>query len=209
MSDITPEHHRWNSDKGDKTHRLNYSLNENSIILDVGGFEGQWAEDMYRRYNCKIYIFEPVESYYKILTERFIGNDKVKIYKCGVSNKDGETYISLGGDSSSTFHENSRIDTYLDSNREKIQLIDLSKFLEDENLDKVDLIKINIEGGEFDLLEHLADTDKLKTFVDIQVQFHDFVPNAIERRDGIRESLSKTHYITYDYTFIWENWRLK
>jgi hypothetical protein len=43
---------------------------------------------------------------------------------------------------------------------------------------------------------------------DIQVQFHDFVPDAEIRRDEIRRALSATHHLTYDYPFVWENWRI-
>ena len=30
-----------------------------------------------------------------------------------------------------------------------------------------------------------------------------------EKRENIRKSLSLTHKLTYDYTFVWENWELK
>jgi hypothetical protein len=29
------------------------------------------------------------------------------------------------------------------------------------------------------------------------------------RRNNIREKLSETHTLTYDYTFVWENWEKK
>ena len=43
------------------------------------------------------------------------------------------------------------------------------------------LMKINIEGGEYDLLEELLDENMIKQIVNLQVQFHDFVERSDER----------------------------
>ncbi len=42
---------------------------------------------------------------------------------------------------------------------------------------------------------------------DIQVQFHHFYPESEKLRDEIRTALSKTHHLTYDYPFAFENWK--
>ena len=69
-------------------------------------------------------------------------------------------------------------------------------------------MKVNIEGGEYDLLEGLIENGLTARIRNIQVQFHDFVPNAYERMKNIQLSLSKTHKITYQFEFVWENWEL-
>ena len=79
----------------------------------------------------------------------------------------------------------------------------------EKNISKVDLIKINVEGGEYSLLERMIDKQIIENFKNIQVQFHKFFPNSAQRRNAIRNALSKTHFITYDYPFIWENWQRK
>ena len=40
---------------------------------------------------------------------------------------------------------------------------------------KIDLLKINIEGGEYEVLENLIENDLIKNIDNIQIQFHDFV----------------------------------
>ena len=77
------------------------------------------------------------------------------------------------------------------------------------NIERIDLMKINIEGGEYDLLEHLIKTGWIDKIINIQVQFHDFVENAEARMLAIQNDLAKTHELTYQYKFVWENWRLK
>jgi hypothetical protein len=44
---------------------------------------------------------------------------------------------------------------------------------------------------------------------DIQVQFHDFVPDAEHRMRRIQQALEATHDLTFEYPFVWENWRRK
>ena len=39
--------------------RTTYPLNENSLVVDIGGFTGDWAMRMYCLYNCFIDIYEP------------------------------------------------------------------------------------------------------------------------------------------------------
>ena len=73
-------------------------------------------------------------------------------------------------------------------------------------LKSVDLMKINIEGGEFSLLERMTDVN-LHTQVDcFLIQFHEWHPNAYQRRARIRKTLAKTHNLQWDYHFIWEKW---
>ena len=89
------------------------------------------------------------------------------------------------------------------------RLVKAINFLQDSHIEKIDLMKINIEGGEYDLLEHLIDFGYVKYIKNIQVQFHDLLPNAEQRMLMIQRELEKTHNLTYQYLFVWENWRLK
>ncbi len=73
----------------------------------------------------------------------------------------------------------------------------------------VDLMKLNIEGAEFDLLDRLIAKKLHKKVTDIQIQFHKIDDKSEERRNKIREKLSKTHDCTWNYPFVWENWKLK
>jgi FkbM family methyltransferase len=192
-------HNRWNTENGDNTHRLNYKLTENSIVFDLGGYKGEWSEQIINRYNSYIYIFEPVKEFYNIIFEKFKNNDKVKVYHFGLGDIDTTSQISLDGDASSHILKNT-------NNLETIKIVSINKFIKDNNINNIDLIKINIESAEYVLLESLIETNNLDKFNNIQVQFHTFIPDCVERRDSIRNYLSKTHKLTYDFTFIWENW---
>lgn len=192
----------WRRDRGDSTHRVNYNLSKHSLVFDVGGFEGNWSHTISKKYNCNIFIFEPVKIYFNKIKNRFKNNKNIKVYNTGLSSKTKEEFISLDRDSSSYVNLNS-------SNLEKVQLKNIVEFLKEENISYVDLAKINIEGAEYDLINKLVDSSTISIFDNIQVQFHNFVPDANSKLLDIRSKLSRTHEITYSYDFVWENWKLK
>jgi len=192
---------KWFSDNGDSTHRLNYNLNEDSLVFDVGGYFGNWSKSIFDKYNCNILIFEPIEKYYNIISNKFSNNPKVKIFNFGLSHESCRCKISLGGDSSSIFHAGVE-------NFENIELVDINQFIHEHEIKFIDLMKLNVEGCEYHLLESLIDNNNHTKIENIQVQFHTFIPKCEQRRNRIHTSLEKTHHLTYCYPFVWENWEL-
>jgi FkbM family methyltransferase len=194
-------HKKWVARKGDNTHRLNYDLDCDSVVFDLGGYEGDFTDAIFRRYGCNIYVFEPVISFYNKIDRRFAGNEKIKVFNFGLSDSDKLLEINLDADGSSIFK--------VGNNKEVINLKDICSFIRSENLNKVDLMKINIEGGEFEVLPALITSNAIEIFKNIQVQFHDFIEGAENKRKKIRKGLEKTHYVTFNYWFVWEGWRRK
>lgn len=189
---------RWFTDSGDNTLRLNYRLNSTSLVFDVGGYEGHWAAAIFAKYGCTIHIFEPVESFASALAARFESHPSITINRFGLGDSSREAMISLADNASSLF-----IDA---KNQQRIQLVAASEFFTTHDISDIALMKINIEGGEFELLEHLIDTGLVKQIANIQVQFHYFVCDAEKRMGHIQERLCKTHRLTWQYPFVWENW---
>lgn len=187
---------------GDKTLRLDYDINENSTIFDMGGHIGDWSADIFCKYQPYIYIFEPSTSFYNKIKDRFSNNNKVKIFNFGLSKKSEILKLYMADNASSIFIKE-RSD-YEDCRIEKFDI-----FLENEKIEKIDLMKINIEGGEYDLLEGIIETGFAKKINNIQVQFHDFIPNSKERMSKIQNKLKETHICTWQFEFVWENWELK
>ncbi|HDL01458.1 MAG TPA: FkbM family methyltransferase, partial [candidate division Zixibacteria bacterium] len=190
----------WYADNGEKGLRLDYDLDSNSIVFDLGSHEGQWASDIFSKYLCTVYCFEPVSSFVEYSTKRFAKNDKVVIHRFGLSNDNKVIKISHCGTASSI---------YQGDGIEEADLVKATNFMTQNNISRIDLMKINIEGGEYDLLDHLLDSGFIKKIANLQIQFHDFVPNAKQRKEDIKKRLEKTHLLTYQYEFIWENWRLR
>jgi len=193
---------KWVRDKGDQTHRINYPLNSDSVVIDVGAYQGKFIDSIYQKYQCNIHAFEPVKNFIQILNSRWYQTEKVKIHDYALGTSNEIIDICLDGDASSTHVFNNSI-------TEKIRIKKIDEVLKELQINSVDLIKINIEGEEYPLLDYCLKQGIVEKFKNIQVQFHDFISNAVEKRNSIRQRLSETHELTYDYEFTWENWKLK
>lgn len=197
--------HRWFKDKGDKTLRLNYNLSKNSIVFDVGGYKGDFAYEINNKYQCHVYLFEPSLEFYNHCVKRFKTNPKIHCFNFGLSDEDGDFYLTKNDDASSIFDEKQMAIV----EKEAIKLRSFSNVFSELNINSIDLLKVNIEGGEFNLLPHLIDTLLIEKIVNAQIQFHNFVKDAELKRNKIRNCLSRTHENDWCYKFVWENWRLK
>jgi FkbM family methyltransferase len=189
----------WHRARGDATLRLDYDLHAESVVFDLGGYMGQWTSDIFARYCCSIHVFEPVPRYADGIRARFRRNPRVQVHCFGLSAITQTVGLTVCGDASSTFLEGQE--------RQDIRLVSAREFLASSGIRHVDLAKINIEGGEYDLLEHLLRERLIDCFDNLQIQFHDFVPAARKRMERIQSELAATHELTYQYPFVWENWR--
>ena len=179
--------------------RLQYPLTTESVVFDLGGYEGQWAQDIWDRFQCTIHVFEPVSKYAQQIQRRFLGNSKIHVYEFGLAGRNSLETIYIDEESSSAFGKKGI--------RQEMKLTNISEFVASQQLTTIDLLKINIEGGEYELLEKIIDTELISRVKNIQVQFHDFIDGAITKRVAIQQNLSETHTMTYCYPFVWENWQ--
>ena len=190
---------KWYADGGDDRFRFDYDLDERSLVLDLGGYEGQWASDLYARQRCRIAIFEPVARFARSIEARFRKNKDITVFACGLGATTRTETIYIHGASSSTHKKQAQ--------SEQIEIVDVKKWFDDHSIEAVQLMKINIEGGEYELLERLVATGLIDKIVDIQVQFHNFTPDAPARMEQLQHAMRATHTPTYQYRFVWENWR--
>ena len=197
---------RWFEDRGDYTHNLNYDLNGDSVIVDLGGYQGLWIDEILKKTSPnipKILLVEPVPLFYNQLVSKFTENEKIKVMNVGVSTNNKETtktmYVS--GDGSST-NFNTNVTSVI-----QIKTIPIEKILLENNINHIDLLQINIEGDEYDLLEYMIENDIINVCKNIQVQFHLGIENCVERRSEIQKSLSSRGFKNkFDYPFVWESW---
>lgn len=82
--------------------------------------------------------------------------------------------------------------------------VDIAPFLQKE----VALVKVNIEGSEYELLKHILDRGLMGNIIDLQVQFH-----LIEGQDcetmykELASRLKQTHELSWRWPFCWESWQ--
>ena len=191
---------RWFRDRGDTTLRLDYPLDQNSLVIDVGGYMGDYAAAIVEKYNCQVLVFEPHPEFFRTCQTRFKDNDKVQVFDYGLSDEDGSFVLIEDKDGSS--FENKRIQ----GNGVTCKTRKLSSVMDELSIQDADLIKINIEGGEYPLMFHIFDQGLATRFANFQIQFHNFIDNAAGMRAELQSKLEGTHSCTWNYDFVWENW---
>lgn len=196
----TQAYRDWVRDRGDETLRLNYDISPDDIVFDAGGYVGDFAARLHNLYNCKVHVFEPVPRFIDVIKQKHYTNESIILHEYGLGNENKVLHFNDAGDATQLVES---------GGSEGVTVKDIKEVMESLEDPQVALFKINIEGGEYDLLDRLIETGLVNNCKNLQIQFHDFYPDAISRRNSIVEKLQDTHNLMYEYPFIWEGWQKK
>ena len=199
----TEHNARWDKDNGNHFLVATYPLTEESWVIELGGFMGNWTKRIYDNYKSNIIVIEPIEDFCNVIKRDLSSNEKIKIEQLGISTEPKDVMISHNGDASSQYLEQT-------SNQITIHCEPLEYFLDKYNVNKVDLMQVNVEGEEFPLFEHWLKSDILSKFKFIQIQFHRVGTDYEERKQKIQDGLrSKGFVCNWEYPYVFESWENK
>lgn len=186
--------------------RLQYPLSSESLVLDVGVYHGHFAAWYRARWDCTVLGFEPAAGFFAQSSQRFATDPRVTIHNYGLGARNGKLPLAIQSDGTSFYFEQA-------SQVEAAEMRDVVEVFGELGLARVDLCKINIEGGEYELLPRMLDAGLVERVRFFQVQYHSNCgspegPTAA--RDGIRERLSKTHREQWCVNGgQWESWEIR
>lgn len=194
FSQLSP-HERFILRGGDEF--LHHNRSEVSTAV-IGAFKGKststWAES-----SRQVVALEPVPEFFALLQDRFRENPNIKLLNCALAAEAGEMSISLSGDKSAP--------AGLAEDASKLsssEAMDARDFIEEYG--PFSLMEINIEGGEYAVLERLLQTGAILKIETLLIQFHNIAPNSQFLVDRIRDELSLTHRLRWSYEWVWEEW---
>jgi len=176
-------------------------LQAGDVVLDVGGYHGDWAARMTELYGVAVHAFEPHPRFAQMMQERFDERDDVHVHDFAMGSEAGT--LALSDD------ENASSALVASGTQVTGAILPVADVFEELDLAEVKVIKMNIEGGEYDLLPALIETGLMARVDRLTVQFHNYHTGQDAARDAIREGLVKTHDCVWDYPFIWEEWARK
>lgn len=179
------------------------NLTSNSLVLDVGAYTGEWAQELIELTNPNVIAFEPDPLNFRQLQKRAESFPGLTAYDYGLGDRTEDVKISQEYLGSSIYNA---ANPPPDITVADAKIVDILEAWGALSLDQVDLMKVNIEGGEFPLFERMIETDLLPKVACFLIQFHEWHPGAYHRRRKIRRALAKTHKLVWDYPFIWEKW---
>jgi FkbM family methyltransferase len=166
-------HHYSFDDIGCDYERYGCYIKEGDVVLDLGSNIGVFAHRAETRGASKVICFEPVTPTFNCLIKN--KGPKTLVYKNAVGGEQGFTTFNIHTDfthiGGGTSHDQ---DLMLNGRNivhsERVIIIGINEIFEGMN-SKIDFMKIDIEGGEVDVLTSITD-ENLNSLRCLSAEFH-------------------------------------
>jgi len=127
------------------------SLDARSVVVDIGiGEDASFSESIIRKYGCVVNGFDP--------TPRAIGyaqrlkNDRLRLFALGLGVRAGSAQFFLPNNDAHVSGSLTR-EAHLGKQQLEVQIATLSQVFEMLRCDGIDLLKLDIEGTEYEVIE--------------------------------------------------------
>ena len=147
-----------------------------NIYIDCGVHTGNDIDCFRQLYNTeqwRIIGFEPAPVCLKLLKEKrpaewFQG---IQLIEAAVSDHNGqETFYEGKFTVSGTLRRDKNKN--LSKRTTTVEVIDFAEFLDQFDEEDYIIVSMDIEGAEYDVLDHLINTDKLKIINEMYIEYH-------------------------------------
>lgn len=175
---------------------------ENPCIVDVGACIGEWTSAALSAFpHAIIYAFEPSPGNFSRLQRRFAHRTNVNLFELALSSNSGyaEFYIfpdnrknSLSPKPWRSLVQNAQEEQPLEVRTVKVETLD--QICTREAIDRIDLLKIDVEGNEIDVLMGCANVLSRRAVEYIYAEFT-LYQDRLTRMDRIIDFLGAYGYI--------------
>jgi FkbM family methyltransferase len=147
-------------DNGERALLQSLSGEEVGTIFDVGANVGDWSNDCAKIFrNASIHSFEPVPRTYDVLAANTAGQTRISCHPFGLSDSEGTAEFTYYGPENSFLSTMvAPIHDHLKSSRVSIRLRRGDDVIRELAVPRIDLLKIDVEGMEYEVLEGLGET---------------------------------------------------
>jgi FkbM family methyltransferase len=179
----------------DKCYEKFFEVEEGDIVLDVGASVGPFTYSILHKKPKHVFCFEPSEREFKTLVRNTLGFPVTHINK-GISNVNSIV-----------------MNDHLFGGEDQMESITFSKFVDLYNIDKIDFLKTDCEGGEFDIfnIENLHwiknNVKKIVGEWHLKLQGHDNIEKFRQFRDVYLTEFKNFQIYSLDNIDIkWDLW---
>jgi autotransporter strand-loop-strand O-heptosyltransferase len=128
-----------------------FEVEEGDIVVDLGASLGPFTYSILPKNPKQCFVVEPLSYHIDILNKN-VGQENVKIIQGAISDK-------------------KKLEITWDNITETSPTFTFKEFLDDNNINKIDFLKCDCEGGEYDVFSK-SNIEFLKTIPKIVVEFH-------------------------------------
>jgi FkbM family methyltransferase len=150
------------------------NLNENSVVLDLGSNWGDVLKGL-ESCGCKVYAFEPHPFFYNYMKEEYGDNDNFIISDkaAWTKNEERKFYFknsreAKNGGATLMSEKTNIIDPYL---FDIVECFSISDFIKE--IGHVDVLKIDVEGAEYEILYSILESGAHEKIRSIYVEDHE------------------------------------
>lgn len=127
------------------------------MIFDVGANEGGTATKYHALFpDAQIYGFEPSDDAFAVFSDRFSQTPNIKCIQAAVSSRAGREkfFLNKYNQTNSLLPVSQESDKYVDAGLTnqvgvtEVETLTLDEFCRERNIQKIDLLKMDIQGGE-------------------------------------------------------------
>jgi FkbM family methyltransferase len=148
---------------------LDELLNDEIVIVDLGSCRGEFVDEMDKLFKVKKAILvEANPTNFKTLKNK----ENYILYNKAISDTSNQT-IEFYEDVNSPYN-GSKFFNYFNGVKHQIQTISLEDIIEENNISYIDILKVDIEGSEYDIMPNISD-DTYSKIKQITIEFHDFI----------------------------------
>lgn len=127
------------------------------VIFDIGANNGEYAKRFTILQDADIYCFEPHPHTYQRLNEFASLHSNVETYNIGLSDTEGKStlydHAKRKGTTNATLYKKVITDIRrTDVEEFEIQLTTLDNFVKENEVKRIDLLKLDVEGNEMKVL---------------------------------------------------------
>ncbi|MEO1251470.1 MAG: FkbM family methyltransferase [Pseudomonadota bacterium] len=138
-----------------------YPIAAGDVVLDVGGHIGSFAARAAKAASAgEVYVCEPFPPTYQLLARNTQGFNNIDVNQLAISDRNGEAALFY---SKANPAENSLLRET--DHKVTVTLQTLGAFLDAKGISRIDLMKVDCEGAEYDILfsakDHLDKIQKL------------------------------------------------
>lgn len=175
----------------------NLDLDNCKTVLDIGANVGLWTKYILSRNARKVYCFEPNRKALSHLKYGLRNDKNATIVEKAVYKENATLKFYINEENSltsSVLPESGHSPSY------DVDAISLENAINLTGEDRIDLVKIDIEGAEFDIIENLSQDvfDRIDSFL---IEYHDFYfTEGMAKVNALEQQLERAGYTIHRST---------
>ncbi|MDP8230796.1 MAG: FkbM family methyltransferase [Candidatus Gorgyraea atricola] len=187
-------------------HTFINNLDKGSVVVDLGASRGNFSKEIAEKYCYSMLVLVEGNPELSVgLKAFFKDNDAIKVVNAVIGGETRDSikfYLSESPSSSSLFRPFSELNKVKSEiNAKMLTLNDIFSIC---GIRKIDLLKMDIEGAEWDVLERFSEEDFNK-IEQISVEFHDFIEPGLKART--KHCIKKNKKLGYCFVNMGVNYR--